>query len=109
MYKEIISQFKQYNKQEMYQWLLTSAIHPSNQRYIIRYELLIYTLLSISESDFADKPLSRPKFEHFIKWFEKKYSQQFFMMEDWEPFEQTQLIPIFFEKKRYYTRFNFNY
>jgi len=24
------------------------------------------------------------------------------MMEDWEPFEQTQLIPIFFEKKKYY-------
>lgn len=92
----------QYNKQEIYKWLLVSAIHPSNQRYIIRYELLIYTLLSISENDFLNKSLSRPKFEHFIKWFEKKYSYYFAMMEDWEPFEQTQLIPIFFEKKRYY-------
>jgi hypothetical protein len=86
----------------MYKWLVVSALYPPNQRYIIRYELLIYTLLSIPEKDFLNNELSRQKFEHFIKWFEKKYSQEFIMMEDWEPFEQTQLIPIFFEKKRYY-------
>ena len=102
MKHDLINKFKQYNKREMYKWLLVSALHPSNQRYVIRYELLIYTLLSIPENYFSDSPLPRSKFEHFIKWFEKKYSQSFFMMEDWEPFNQTQLIPIFFEKKRYY-------
>ena len=62
MYKEIIRQFKQYNKKEMYQWLIVSAIHPSNQRYIIRYELLIYTLLSIPEDDFSNKSLMKSLF-----------------------------------------------
>lgn len=102
MQYDLIDKFKQFNKKEMYLWLIVSAIHPSNQKFIIRYELLIYTLLSIPEDNFSNKSLSRRKFEHFIQWLEKKYSQSFFLMEDWEPFEQTQLIPIFFEKKRYY-------
>lgn len=99
---KLINKFKQYKKYELYKWFLVSTLHPSNQRYIIRYELLIYTLLSIPEQDFLNNRLSRPKFGHLIKWFEKKYSQVFMMMEDWEPFDQTQLIPIFFEKKKYY-------
>lgn len=101
MINEIINKFKQFSKQEIYKWLLVSIIYPSNQRYIIRYELLIHTLLSINDKDFFNNQLNESKFKNFIEWFEEKYSHYFIMMEDWEPFEQTQLIPIFFENKKY--------
>jgi len=102
MKQDIINKLKQYSKQELYKWLLVSSLYPSNQKYILRYELLIHILLSVPESNFLNHTLSRQKFTHIIKWFEKKYSQNFIMMEDWKPFEQTQLIPIFFERKKYY-------
>lgn len=102
MVPALINKFKQYKKYELYKWLVVSALHPSNQKYIIRYEFLVYTLLSIPEQDFLNNRLSRPQFEYLIKWFEKNYAHSFAMMEDWEPFEQAQLIPIFFQKNKYY-------
>jgi len=99
---ELIEQFIKYNKKELYQWLSISMIHPSNQKFGIRYELLIHTLIAISEDKFSDKILTKEIFEEIISWFEKEYSNNFIMMEDFEPFKQTKLIPLFLDGKKYY-------
>lgn len=102
MHNELIKQFSKYNKKELYQWLIVSMIHPSNQKFGIRFELLIYTLLSMNEEQFLNKPLKRKNFESLISWFEKKYSTDFVMMEDFTPFDQRKLIPIFLDGQKYY-------
>lgn len=102
MQNELIEQFTKYNKKEVYQWLIVSMVHPSNQKFGIRYELLIHTLIEISEDKFSNKILTREEFEIFISWFEEKYSNNFIMMEDFKPFKQTKLIPLFLDGKKYY-------
>ena len=77
-------------------------IHPSNQKFGIRYELLIHTLIEISEDKFSNKIVTKEKFIKLISWFEEKYSNYFIMMEDFEPFKQTKLIPLFLDGKKYY-------
>jgi len=100
--QELIKQLSKYNKKELYQWLIVSMIHPSNQKFGIRYELLIHTLLAIEEDKFINEKLTKEKFEEFISWFEKEYSNHFVMMEDFEPFSQLKLIPLFLDKDKYY-------
>ncbi|MGP2657856.1 hypothetical protein ACOJTA_12535 [Malaciobacter sp. WC5094] len=100
--EDIQNQLKQFNKLELYQWLTISSLHPSNNIFVTRYELLIYTLLNIPEKDFLNKKFNRNKFEFVIKWFENKFASRFIVMEDWEPFSQMKLIPLFFEKNKYY-------
>ncbi len=102
MQNELIEQFTRYNKKEFYQWLVVSLAHPSNQKFGIRYELLIHTLISINEEKFSNKILTREEFEEFISWFEQKYSNHFIMMEDFQPFKQTNLIPLFLDGEKYY-------
>lgn len=100
--KELIKQFCKYNKKDLYQWLIVSMIHPSNQKFGIRYELLIHTLLSIDEDDFLNDDFLKDKFESFISRFEKEYSNHFVMMEDFETFKQTKLTPLFLDGKKYH-------
>ncbi len=101
-FEQITNQLKQFGKLELYKWLFTSSIHPSNIKYIHRYELLLHILLNIPEKKFFNKKLDRNKFEHFIQWFEKKFSSYFYMIEDWEPFNQLKLIPIFFKGEKFH-------
>ncbi|MBL0687352.1 MAG: hypothetical protein JJV94_05960 [Sulfurospirillum sp.] len=102
MQNELIEQFTQYNKKELYQWLIVSMIHPLNQKFGIRYELLIHTLIAISEDKFSNKILTKKAFEEIISWFEKEYSNNFIMMEDFETFKQIKLIPLFLDGKKYH-------
>ena len=102
MQNELIKQFSKYNKKELYQWLIVSMIHPSNQKFLIRYDLLIHTLISIEEDKFLNQLIDKKSFENFIIWFEQAYSSRFVMMEDFEPFKQTKLIPLFLDGKKYY-------
>lgn len=102
MQDELIEHFTQYNKKEFYRWLIVSMIHPLNQKFGIRYELFIYTLASINEEIFSNKILTREKFKEFIFWFEQKHSNYFLTMEDFEPFKQTKLIPLFLDGEKYY-------
>ncbi len=102
MQNELIKQFTLYSKKEFYQWLTVSMIHPSNQKFGNRYELIIHTLISINEDKFSNNLLTREKFEEFISWFEKEYSNNFIMMEDFVPFKQTNLIPLFLDGQKYY-------
>jgi len=100
--KVLIKKLSKYNKRDLYLWLIISMIHPSNQKFGIRYELLIHTLLAIEEDKFLNEELTKEKFEEFISWFEKEYSNYFVTMEDFEPFSQMKLIPLLLDRKKYY-------
>ena len=99
---ELIEQFINYNKKELYQWLITSMIHPSNQLYGMRYELLIHTLLAIDEAKFSNQSINKEEYKKLISWFEEEYSAYFIMMEDFEPFGQLKLIPLLLDREKYY-------
>ena len=73
-FEQITNQLIQFGKLELYKWLFISVIHPSNIKYIHRYELLLHILLNIPEEKFFKKKLDRNKFEHLIQWFEKNFS-----------------------------------
>jgi len=100
--QELIKQLSKYNKKDLYLCLIVSMIHPSNQKFGIRYELLIHTILAIEEDKFLNEELTKEKFEKFISWFEKEYSNHFVMMKDFEPFSQIKLIPLLLDRKKYY-------
>ena len=102
MQNKLTEKFTQFSKKELFQWLIVSMIHPSNQKFGIRYELLIHTLIAIDEDKFSNKVLTREKFEEFISWFEKEHSNYFIMAEDLNQFIQTKLIPLFLDGKKYY-------
>lgn len=102
MQKKLIKSLSKYSKKELYLWLVVSMIHPSNQKFLIRYELLIHTLISIDEDKFSNHLVDKKNFENFIIWFEKEYSSYFVMMEDFEPFKQTKLIPLLLDGEKYY-------
>lgn len=102
MQKSTINKFIKYNKIELYEFLTISIIHPSNQKFITRYDWLIYILLSIDENKFMNQPLSQKKFKDFIKWFEKHYSSNFISEEDFTPFNQLNLIPFLTNRNKYY-------
>ena len=75
MQNELIEQFTRYNKKEFYQWLVVSLAHPSNQKFGIRYELLIHTLISINEEKWGKKyPIVfqswRNKWENLTVYFQ---------------------------------------
>lgn len=93
---------KYYNVRDLLLWIQTTAVHPANQLFHLRFELLLGLLFSIPPEKFQGHPLTRRKFNVFIKDFETKSSDQFRMVEDYQPFNQLKLIPYFSSRKKYY-------
>ena len=93
---------KNYNIRELFLWIQTTAVHPANQLFQIRFELLLYLLFSIPPEKFRNKDLKRDQFANFIEDFDKKFSHRFHMVEDWKPFNQLKLIPYLLNRRKYY-------
>jgi len=94
--------FIKYNIKDLFLWLQVTAIHPSNQIFQHRFELLLGILFSIPEEKFSGKNLIKVDYQSFIKDFEKKISNVFYIYEDWQPFKQLNLIPYFYNKQKYF-------
>ncbi len=93
---------QKYNPKELFLWIQTTAIHPTNQIYQIRFELLLGLLFSIPVKQFKGDAITRDEYRSFIEHFEDDFSRYFLMLEDWQPFSQLKLIPYFFDRKKYY-------
>lgn len=101
----IIERFKYYNGEELFLWIQTIALHPSNQIFQSRFELLLGLLFSIHPNEFKGNKLTRNEFEKFINDFKSDFIKdfpEFSMLEDWKPFNQLKTIPFFYKKKQYY-------
>ncbi len=93
---------KNYNEVDLFLWIQTAAVHPANQLFQMRFELLLGILFSISPDEFSGNILARNEFESFIQSSDEKLSDHFLMFEDWRPFHQLKLIPYFFRKGKFY-------
>lgn len=98
----ITNWLKNYNIRELFLWIQTTAVHPANQLFQIRFELLLCLLFSIRPEKFRNKDLTRDQFENFIEDFDKRFSHHFHAVEDWKPFNQLKLIPYFLNRGKYY-------
>jgi hypothetical protein len=92
----------EYNPSVLYKWITVISIHPSNQKFQIRFEFLLAILASINSEHFKDKELDYQALNGFIFKFKKMTDSLFFRVEDFTPVSQLKLIPYFFEKKKYY-------
>jgi len=98
----IISEFKQFNFEELFLWISVTSIHPNNAKYQVRFEYLMVILLSLEESEFEHQSLTRLDFIAIMDNFIRKFSLIFMSNEDFEPFDLLKVIPLFFGKEKYY-------
>lgn len=98
--QEIQNWMKTYSPSKLLKWIQITSIHPSNQIYQCRFELLLAILLSIKIEQFKDGELSYIEFKNFLGNFKESSDQLF--LEDYTPFTQLNLIPYFFKKRKYY-------
>ena len=99
---ELISKLREYNQEELFLWTQVVSIHPNNQLYQYRFELLCATLLSIKADTFKNNAISRDSFQEIISLFDKEYADTFTMVEDWIPYSLFKSIPLIINKKEYY-------
>ena len=91
---------KKYNKSELIKWVQVCSIHPSNQIYQGRFELLLGIALSVRDKDYKRDKIEFDKFKSFIKEF--KTNTDRFFIEDFIPYNQLNLIPYFIDGYKYF-------
>ncbi len=100
--KNIKTWMSEYDPSVLYKWIMISSIHPSNQKFNIRFEFLLAILSSMNIEDFKKNKLKYQTLNSFISKFRKDTDSIFFRVEDFSPISQLKLIPYFFEKNKYY-------
>ncbi|KKM98828.1 hypothetical protein LCGC14_1153980 [marine sediment metagenome] len=103
-FKNHINQTKKWMKQfapeTLLKWVQTCSIYRGNQKYQLRFELLLAIILSIKEDDFEYEELGYDDFKEFITNFKDKTNH--ISIEDFYIFDQLNLIPYFYRKRKYY-------
>lgn len=100
--KIFISELKKYDQVELFLWTQVISIHPNNQLYQYRFELLCAIILSLPPDKFENKKLSRDNFIKIIDLFNQEYGNDFYMFEDWKPHSVLKSIPLIINKNKYY-------
>lgn len=102
MVEKISTWMKQFNPEHIFLWIQVSAIHSANRRFQKRFEILLEVMFSIKDSEFEYNHLSREEYEIFLTTFDLQSQVIFSQLENWQPFEQSKLIPYFYNQKKYY-------
>jgi hypothetical protein len=101
---KLINQSKEwmrnYSPEILLKWILTCSIYPSNQKYQLRFEFLLATILSLKDDEFENEVLEYGELEEFITKF--KISTDHFAIEDFYIFDQLNLIPYFYRGRKYF-------
>lgn len=102
-FKNHINQTKKWMKQfapeTLLKWIQTCSIYPGNQRYQLRFELLLAIILSMKDDDFVYEELGYDDFKEFITNFKDKTNH--IAIEDFYIFDQLNLIPYFYKKHKF--------
>lgn len=91
-----------YSPESVFVYLQAAMCHPANQKFVHRFEYLIAELLSIPGNSFSASPVTRLQFESFLDSHADYLNRSFSQIEDFEGFDQTKLIPFFWNQDRYY-------
>lgn len=100
--KNVKTWMSEYNPSVLYKWIIVISIHPSNQKFQIRFEFLLAILVSMNTEQFKNKKLDYQALNRSISKFKKETDSIFYRVEDFTPLSQLKLIPYFFEKNKYY-------
>lgn len=87
---------------QMALWLQIVACHPNNGLYILRVEYLLGLLLSIPSKEFGKEIADYDSVFFLFENISEYYEELFSTFEDFEGYDQTKLIPLFFKRKKYF-------
>jgi hypothetical protein len=100
--KNIRDIFSHYSFEQLYSWIAASAVHPYNQMFILRFEIMMACLLSIRPDKFAKQKLEHRVFSEILEKTSCELAAFTSMLEDFEPLFQLKKIPLFLGKEKYY-------
>ena len=100
--ENLIKEIRNFEPETFFKWISLISIHPSNQKFLIRFELIMSAFFSIEKSEFLNKKTKRTDIIKFFKTIKEDFDNLFFMVEDYTPFNQNNLIPLFINGKKYY-------
>ena len=92
----------EYEPIHLFKWIEILSIHPSNQKFQIRFDFLIAILSSIHIEEFKQKKLDRKALDKFIPKFKETSDALYQRYEDFTPFSQLKLIPYFFNREKFF-------
>ncbi len=100
--RKIYSKLSSYSFEKLYIWLAATAIHPNNQLFSIRFEIIFACLLSIPPEKFENRKLNYQDFCNLLREFDITVSPFTVFLEDFKPFYQLKKIPLFTPESKYY-------
>lgn len=100
--KKLIEKIKEFEPEMFFKWINIMSIHPSNQPKLIRFELILSAFFKIKEDEFLKQKKCRNDILAFINEMSDVFEKMFCMVEDYTPFHQNKLIPLFINGKSYY-------
>ncbi|TAJ49985.1 MAG: hypothetical protein EPO58_14065 [Chitinophagaceae bacterium] len=99
---DVIEFFRRFDKTQMFLLLQACSCHPSNQKYIHRFEHLIVLLLGIPETTFKKRTPGQSDIIFLFEKIRAQHDRDFGEIEDFLGFPQQKLIPLFYEQKMYH-------
>ena len=100
--KKLIGKIKEFEPEMFFKWINILSIHPSNQSKLNRFELILSVFFKIKEDEFLQKKNNRNDVVEFLNVISDDFDKMFCMIEDYTPFNQNKLIPLFINGKSYY-------
>lgn len=99
---ELVNKIKRFDTRLFFEWISIIALHPSNQKYLMRLEFLIAVFFSIEKEKFTNEKKSRKDISNIFEELKDEFDSMFRMVEDYVPFEQLKLIPLFLNGNKFY-------
>lgn len=99
---KLIDRIKPFEPKLFFEWLSVISLHPSNQMNLLRFELIMSAFLSIEKEEFLDQKASRVDISNFFQEINQDFESLFLQIEDYSPFDQNKLIPLFINGSKYY-------
>lgn len=100
--ESLIGKIKHFNPDLFFRWINIIAIHPANQMHLMRFELILSAFFAIREEEFTAEKNTRKDIVDFFNDINEDFNATFYWMEDYEPFCQNKLIPLFIDGKKYF-------
>lgn len=97
----LTEKIKHFNPELFFKWINIISIHPANQMCLMRFELILSAFFSIHEDDFLGRKNTRNDIIDFFKEINDDFNTTFYWIEDYEPFNQNDLIPLFVKGNKY--------
>ncbi|MBC8487307.1 MAG: hypothetical protein H8D45_14855, partial [Bacteroidetes bacterium] len=100
--EKLVEKIKVFEPKQFFEWINIISIHPSNQKNLIRFEYIMSAFFSIQEKEFQNEKNQREDIVNFFDEINPDLESYFLQVEDYDPFDQNKLIPLFINGNKYY-------